>query len=254
MDPVQPAAQVGSACELPPSLAPRPLPAQRCPSRTNPAEVRGARGGAALHTPRPKRRSGRERSELPRRAARSRPRSARAPLPLRSVLKQPFPRAGQQGRAAQPRCGRAPHPPGSPRPRARLRPAAPPPPLAAPDRTGPGCPSRGRPSGQVRSGRVGSIPQERLSPPRAPRNDPTPCTAALGFLIPAVPLQIVLRIFIPPPRCLLPASRSLCSNPEQLYLCYPAGVTHPGQGHPDSGAANYGQEEEQGEADSSHTC
>lgn len=229
------------------------LPRPSATARTALPEPHKPRGGAGIpaglpRTPRAPNAApgGRERSELPRRAARSRPGAARAPLPLRSVLKHPFP---ERDSRAEPRIppahlgrerGSVP----------RLRPAAPPPPLAPPDRT-----EMPLPRPPLRPGRVGSIPQEGLSPPRAPRNDPHPLHGRFGLFNSRCTTSNCPKDFsIPPPLCLLSTSRSLCSTPEQLYLCYPAGVTHPGQGHPDTGAANYGQEEEQGEADSSHTC
>lgn len=174
------------------------LPRPSATARTALPEPHKPRGGAGIpaglpRTPRAPNAApgGRERSELPRRAARSRPGAARAPLPLRSVLKHPFP---ERDSRAEPRIppahlgrerGSVP----------RLRPAAPPPPLAPPDRTGPRCPSRGRPSGPVGSG-----PSLRRDYPLPEPHGttPTPCTAALGFLIPAVPLQIALRIFLSP--------------------------------------------------------
>lgn len=154
----------------------------------------GDPSGAAPHTPRPKRRSGREGALGAAPQSRTEP-ARRCPGPAAAPIraKTPLSRAGQQGRA--------PHPPGSPRPRARLRPAAPSRSAAPAARTaGPDRTEMPLPRPPLRPGRVGSGPSLRRDYPLPEPHGttPTPCTAALGFLIPAVPLQIALRIFLSP--------------------------------------------------------
>lgn len=214
-------AQAGTACELPSSLAPWPAAPAALPAPHGPPSGAGGPGGAAPHTPGP---CGGSAARTAPAAKRSRPDTAGVPLPLHPHLprvKHPFPRAGHEGRAAQPRilgltsAGAAPS----------AAPGLPPP-------DGTGMPLPGRPSAQLSSaqsaqlgsGRVAETPREGPVPSpspgaaAAPRERPHPrhCRshpAASGFLIPTGPLKIALRIFTLPPRSRLATCRSLCPAP-----------------------------------------
>lgn len=165
----------------------RHCPRPRCPRRTNLTEMRGTRERLPS-TPR-----GRNAAAPPGGSAESCPQSpggrteparrcrgpAAAPSHTSPVQKHPFPRAGHGGRATQPMPSRAPQPRahlsrerGSvPQPRRQRRPRRP------HLRTGPRCPSRGRPSGRVGSGRgdpsggTRPLPEPRSSG-GAPQNGP----------------------------------------------------------------------------------